>query len=231
VRIDWWTLALQTVNFLVLVWLLQHFLYKPVGEVIARRRAATNGVLAEAAAAKAAAEKLQQELAAERAGIAAEREAAVAAARAAAEADRAMLLQRASAEADRTLDAARTEAARLRAEAERAVEQEAGALAVAIVRRLKAEQQPTLDALCDALRAAPPPDGPVVCAMALPLSAEDEARWRTRLAEALGRTEISFAVDPALIEGAELRFPHAVLRRNRADDLARIAEELNRERT
>lgn len=230
-RIDWWTLALQTVNFLVLVWLLQHFLYKPVSEVIARRRAATDAVLAEAEAAKVAAERLRQELARERAGIAAEREAALADAHTAAEADRAALLQRAGAEVDLTLDAARAEAARLRAEAERAVEQEAGALAVAIVRRLQAEQRPTLDALCDALRAAPPPDGALVCAVAAPLSAEEETRWRTCLAGALGRTDISFAVDPGLIEGAELRFPHAVLRRNRADDLARVAEELNRERT
>ena len=34
-RIDWWTLALQAANFLVLVWLLQHFLYRPVQAIIA----------------------------------------------------------------------------------------------------------------------------------------------------------------------------------------------------
>ena len=29
-QFDWWTFALQVVNFLILVWLLQHFLYGPV---------------------------------------------------------------------------------------------------------------------------------------------------------------------------------------------------------
>ena len=38
-QIDWWTLALQTINFLVLVWLLTHFLYRPVRQVIAERKA------------------------------------------------------------------------------------------------------------------------------------------------------------------------------------------------
>jgi F0F1-type ATP synthase membrane subunit b/b' len=230
VRIDWWTLALQTVNFLVLVWLLQHFLYKPVTAVIERRRAATNAVLQEAETAKLAAEALQQELAGQRAGIAAEREVALTTARAAAEADRAALLQRASAEAGRTVDAAWAEAARVREAAEQAVRQQASTLAVAIVRRLVAEQKPTLDALCEALRAAPPSAGPVSCVTAAPLDAAEQARWRARLAEALGPADIDFAVDPSLIEGAELRFPHAVLRRNLADDLARIAEELARER-
>ncbi len=37
-KIDWWTLFLQTVNFLLLVWLLQHFLYKPVRAVFEKRR-------------------------------------------------------------------------------------------------------------------------------------------------------------------------------------------------
>ncbi|MEO0035300.1 MAG: synthase, partial [Pseudomonadota bacterium] len=36
--LDWSSLALQTVNFLVLVWLLQRFLYRPVLAAIDRRR-------------------------------------------------------------------------------------------------------------------------------------------------------------------------------------------------
>ena len=230
-HLDWWTLALQTVNFLVLVWLLQHFLYKPVTEVIARRRAATNAVLEEAEAAQHAAERLQAELTQERAGIAAACEAALAEAHKAADVERAALLQRATTEAQQTTDAARAEAARLRKQVETAIENEAGALAVAIVRRLSENHKPTLEALCDSLRAAPPPEGPVLCALAAPLTPSEEARWRQQLGEALGRTEITFVIDPALLEGAELRFPHAMLRRSRADDLVRIAEELARERT
>jgi F-type H+-transporting ATPase subunit b len=39
-EIDWWTLALQTVNFLVVVWLLSRFLYRPVRRMIEAREAA-----------------------------------------------------------------------------------------------------------------------------------------------------------------------------------------------
>ena len=37
-RFDWTTLLLQTVNLLVLVWLLQRFLFRPVMAIIAERR-------------------------------------------------------------------------------------------------------------------------------------------------------------------------------------------------
>ena len=53
--IDWWTLFLQTVNFLVLVWLLQHFLYNPVRAVIEKRRVFAEQALLEAEATKKAA--------------------------------------------------------------------------------------------------------------------------------------------------------------------------------
>ena len=42
-QIDWWTLGLQTVNALVLIWLLAHFLFRPVVDAItARQKAAGN---------------------------------------------------------------------------------------------------------------------------------------------------------------------------------------------
>src|SRR3974390_2877415 len=39
-RIDLWTLGLQTVNVLILVWILSRFLFRPVMKVIDDRRAA-----------------------------------------------------------------------------------------------------------------------------------------------------------------------------------------------
>ena len=36
-QIDWTTLVLEIINFLVLVWILKRFLYKPVMEAIAAR--------------------------------------------------------------------------------------------------------------------------------------------------------------------------------------------------
>lgn len=47
-QIDWMTLVLEIINFLVLVWILKRFLYKPVMEAIAARQMRVEGKLAEA---------------------------------------------------------------------------------------------------------------------------------------------------------------------------------------
>lgn len=44
-RIDWSTLALQTVNVVVLVWLLSRFLFRPVSDIIAKRQAAARKLI------------------------------------------------------------------------------------------------------------------------------------------------------------------------------------------
>ena len=59
-QIDWWTLGLQTVNALVLIWLLAHFLFRPVVDAIATRQKAAGQLLADAQAAKTAAENLPE---------------------------------------------------------------------------------------------------------------------------------------------------------------------------
>ena len=38
--IDWWTLGLQTINVLILIWILARFLFRPVAKIIAAERAA-----------------------------------------------------------------------------------------------------------------------------------------------------------------------------------------------
>jgi F-type H+-transporting ATPase subunit b len=47
-ELNWSTFLLEIINFLVLVWILKHFLYKPVLDVIARRRAGIESQLSEA---------------------------------------------------------------------------------------------------------------------------------------------------------------------------------------
>jgi len=47
-QIDWLTVAAQIVNFLVLVWLLQRFLYRPITDAMARREERIESRLAEA---------------------------------------------------------------------------------------------------------------------------------------------------------------------------------------
>lgn len=58
-QIDWWTLALQAANFLILVWLLRRFLFRPVRRMIETRKAKLDELLraAEAKLVEAEAEK------------------------------------------------------------------------------------------------------------------------------------------------------------------------------
>jgi len=55
------TFILEIINFLILVWILKRFLYKPVLDVIARRRAGIEKTMADAKALHLEAEQLQQQ--------------------------------------------------------------------------------------------------------------------------------------------------------------------------
>jgi len=55
--IDWFTVGAQIVNFLILVWLLKHFLYKPILDAIDAREKRIAAELADADAKKAEAER------------------------------------------------------------------------------------------------------------------------------------------------------------------------------
>lgn len=59
--IDWTTFALEIVNFLALVWILKRFLYQPVLDTLAQRRARVEATLAEAREAEGRARGLQQQ--------------------------------------------------------------------------------------------------------------------------------------------------------------------------
>ena len=57
--LDWSTFFLQIINFLALVWILKHFLYKPILATLAQRRAAIAKTLEQAQAAEARANALR----------------------------------------------------------------------------------------------------------------------------------------------------------------------------
>ena len=59
--IDWFTVAAQVLNFIILVWLMKRFLYKPVLDAIAAREQKIAEELADAAATKAEAHRQQEE--------------------------------------------------------------------------------------------------------------------------------------------------------------------------
>jgi F-type H+-transporting ATPase subunit b len=60
--IDWFTVAAQAVNFVVLVWLLKRFLYKPILSTINKREQFVTGELADAARQKAEAQQAVEDL-------------------------------------------------------------------------------------------------------------------------------------------------------------------------
>jgi F-type H+-transporting ATPase subunit b len=61
VELDWTTFLLEVINFLFLVWVLKHFLYQPILNVIEKRRQAIKVEMDEAAAVQAEARALQNQ--------------------------------------------------------------------------------------------------------------------------------------------------------------------------
>lgn len=243
-RVDGWTLLLQAINFLILVWLLRRFLYRPVLAVIAERQAATDGVRAKAEGLRQEAETLRRGLEEERAALARQGDRALSDARAEAEAGRAALLEKARAEADAAAAAARAALDEERGKALAGLQDRAAGLATVLAGRLLRAASgggvdaPLLDAACRSVEALPGPqrralageDGspvPVRLVAAGPLDGEACA---ARLSRALGRpVALTVERDPGLLAGVELHFPHSVLRHSWKQALAEAREELTRD--
>lgn len=244
-HIDGWTLLLQAINFLILVWLLRRFLYRPVLAVIAERQATTERVRSEAEAARQAAEAARRSLEDQRTALPAERDRLIAAARAEAETERDVLLEKARVEADHALEEARKRLSDERAQALEALQRHAVDLGTQLATRLLRDApagsltRSLLDEACAAVEALSGDqrhalvDGidpvPVRLAMAAPLRESDTARTRERLAAAFGRpVALEPAEDPSLIAGVELHFAHSVVRRSWKQTLAEAREEMTR---
>jgi F-type H+-transporting ATPase subunit b len=242
-HLNFWTLALQVFNVLVLMWLLAHFLFRPVSALIAERRRATEAVLAEAKAARAKAVEEAAELARTRQDFSDGLEGMRADARKAVEAERAAVLRQTEAEAARLREAASAALDRQREAMRRELEQQAAQLAVTIARKLLARLPARgvtlalIDSLAGVLAALPEAErqrlaasSALDVAAAVPLDEADQAACRERLATALGGAPVlRFAVEPALLGGLELRGGETLIRDSWRADLERIAEVLKDE--
>jgi len=60
-ELNWTTFALEIINFLALLWILKRFLYRPIVQTLAERKAGIERILAEARAAEAQASAMQQQ--------------------------------------------------------------------------------------------------------------------------------------------------------------------------
>ena len=245
-RIDWSTLALQLINFAILVWLLQRFLYRPVLRVIDARRRAADTRYAEAQRTAETARQQLADLETQRAGVAADHAAALANAREQArqliEARRAQAERDAKSLLDETRQTLAKERETLLAEARGT----ALDLAAAMARRVLADipeslrLQGWLEGLEQRLRALSAAEraelggelaggAPLRIVSARPMSSAVAERWRARVREILGPDiAVSFETNEGLIGGAELHFPHATLGFSVAGAISALQQEAAR---
>jgi F0F1-type ATP synthase membrane subunit b/b' len=246
-RLDAWTLALQAINFLVLVVLLQRFLYRPVTRAIARRKEQTEKALADAATAKAAADGEQARLVTANAKLLGARDKLLEDARAEIEAERQRAIEAARAEVAVVHENARKELVAEQAEARTELRRHAVELALELSSSiLRASASPVvtealLEQVAERLATLPADELgrlrdqaasdrglEVVTAPALAPGAE--AQLRERLVDRLGPgAHVAFASDDQLIAGVELRFPTTVISLSWRDALQRAREELVRD--
>jgi F-type H+-transporting ATPase subunit b len=240
---DWTTFVLEIINFLVLVWILQRFLYKPVANAIARRKAEIDKSLADARAAQAEAEALKHQYENRLADWNQEKEKA-----------RAQLLEELDAERIRSLttlqvslekerEKSRVLEQRRAVEQRRSLEQDALATGARFVARLLsriacAELEGTIrQAMLEDLAHLPEQElqglrtpgsragSKVRIASAYPMGQEEQDAW----AQALGRltsgeVACEFRQDPALIAGLRVSLGPWVLHANVQDELKFFAE-------
>ncbi len=237
--IDWWTLALQVVNFLVLAWLLQRFLYRPVLAAIDRRRAETVAAHDRSEAAERRAEAAEAEWQARRQAL--EAEAALRRRQAEAEAAHRAeeVVAEARSQAGRLLAEARAAVAAERRQAGDALGRQAAGVAAALAGRLlqvvapAAGPAPFLGLLADRLAGLTVDEraglagGPLTVEVAPPLAEAEQEGWRRRLLGQLGgAAELRFAAAPGLIAGARLVSPGAVLGVSWAEALTEAEREM-----
>jgi F-type H+-transporting ATPase subunit b len=237
-HLDLWTLALQTVNVLVLVWLLARFLFRPVAGIIAARRAATDALMAEADMARSRVAADAAALAQERQALVGDGERIVAAARTTAEAERATIVRQAGDAATRLRNEAEQAIVRDRQTMREALEHDAVDLAVAIATRL-IERLPFqmmnrvfLEGLAEVLATHPARASlstvPLEICSAAALDAMSQADCRAVLERLLGDApEVSFRTDPTLIAGIELAASDVVVRNSWRADLDRLSSVLH----
>jgi F-type H+-transporting ATPase subunit b len=246
-HIDWWTLALQTVNVLILIWILARFFFRPIADIVAKRQQETKKLFDEAEVARKQAADTRAQAEKARAEIAGERDRLLAEAQKAAQADKAKLEQEAAQDAAKLRRESEAAIARDRAAAEKQIVDHASTLSVDIAHRLLERVPPNLalDAfltvLCDEIGKLPAEerdafttattDRPIEVVTQGPLSDEEAGHVRDALKQAFGaELPFTFRGDPDVLAGIELHGHNVVLHNSWRADLERIREELSRER-
>jgi F-type H+-transporting ATPase subunit b len=243
VELDWTTFVLEIVNFLILVWLLKRFLYRPVLDYIARRRAGIEQMLAEANRTREQAETLKAQYENRLADWAQERQNALDALHHEMDQERARRLTEVKQALAEEQEKARVVEERRQREFSRQAEQAALALAARFASRLlerTAAPQATASLaalLADDLANLPEEQRSALRQAAAagnvrmrvqsahPLDAGQRQRLESTLAGQLGASpEWDYQVAPELIAGLRLSFGPWVLGTNLKDELLAFAD-------
>lgn len=239
--INWWTLGLQAVNVLILVWLLSWLFWRPVAAAIAKRQESTRAMLDDAKAAQTKVDTALAEITETRAGIAAERSALLAEAEDKAETAAKAILADAQGKAETLLAAAQTSIERDTAAARKDNAAQASALSVEIAAKLLAQfKRPPilgdwLERLVEAIAGMSPAERTALVASSAQIEvvtatapgATDRAEIKKAVTAALGGApKLKFITDPALLAGLELKSAHFVLHNSWQADLAAILKEM-----
>jgi F-type H+-transporting ATPase subunit b len=239
--IDWWTLGIQTVNVVILIWLLGRFFWRPVAAMIEQRRATAQRIVAEAQAKRCEATAALVEIEQTRAGFARERDAILVAAHEGAERERTTRLAEAKNEARSLEAAAKATIEKEKQAVDKAWADRASRLAVDIAGRLAARLDSSavraafLDWLLKEIQALPvqarntaATEGTTLEATsATALPPADQDRYRELIGRAFGaHPQIIFKADRALIAGLELQGPHFIVSNSWRADLTQILTDL-----
>jgi F-type H+-transporting ATPase subunit b len=246
-QFSWWTLIIQAANFLVLVWLLNRLLYRPVREVIEKRQKLIQQAETEVEKARAEADvergRYQDALAA----IDQEQQKAMAAAHQQIETERQAIVDEARAKADREIGEAREEIAAERRAAVEASREEVTGLAVAMARMLLSDltrgipNSAILNRIEAEIEALPSRErerlgrdiakngGALEVVTAGSLSADERKIWQASLERILQHPlDLTFKHDPDLLSGAVLHLPHTSVDTSLSDRLTAAKEALLR---
>lgn len=248
---DWTTFALEILNFIVLVWLLKRFFYKPVSEAIENRRKKIDDALRAAEQARTAAEALKTRYDQRLKGLAEEERKASRKFDDELRAERERRLAALETELKAARDKERALAERETREREAALTREAlGKGAKFASELLSALASPELDGrLLNLLVQGLPRDGreepaargmrsawsnagtPPVLATAHPLDPAARQRIQAALESSMGKpgAPLEFRTDPSLVGGAQLRLGTIALGASLQDELRYFREAFHAE--
>lgn len=241
-ELDWSTFLLQIINFLVLIWILNRFLYKPVSNVIAQRKAAVEKMLADSERVRTDAQALQTQYETRLTEWGREKEMAWTQLREELDAERSRLMTALQAELDKEREAAAVREQRRLAELTQQAEQaalEQGGRFVAkvlsglagpeleskIIELMLTEMAQLPEEQLSAIRSALLQDTPARVTTAYPLG-ENLRESLTQMVQRLAGRELrcEYVEDPDVIAGVCVGLGGWVLRANLRDEMKLFSE-------